>query len=189
MNQAFADQIFAAYNIPANARGSVVPVPGSQPINQNDANINGVEFAFQHFFGESGFGFQGNYTFVDGDVAINVAGDPGVDQFALEGLSDTANFTLMYEKYGFTARVSYNWRDEFLNQASRGGYRNPTFVNAFEEMDVNFSYDISDALAVSFEAINLTGEDLRTRSRTEVDYWFAQELHPRYLLGVRYKFN
>ena len=110
-------------------------------------------------------------------------------QFALEGLSDTANATLMYEKSGFTARVSYNWRDEFLNQASRGGFTNPTFVNAFEEFDVNLSYDITDALAVSFEAINLTGEDLRTRGRTNVDYWFIQELHPRYLLGARYKFN
>ncbi|HEY6123521.1 MAG TPA: TonB-dependent receptor [Steroidobacteraceae bacterium] len=189
LNQVFADQIFAAYNLQSNASDPLFQYQVSRPINQNDANIHGVEFAFQHFFGESGFGIQGNYTFVDGDVAINVAGDPGVDQFALEGLSDTANATLMYEKYGFTARISYNWRDEFLNQVSRGGYRNPTFVNAFEEIDLNLSYDINDALAVSFEAINLTGEDLRTRSRTDVDYWFAQELHARYLLGVRYKFN
>ena len=49
---------------------------------------------------------------------------------------------------------------------------------------MNLSYDINDALAVSFEAINLTGEDLRTRGRTNVDYWFIQELHPRYLLGL-----
>jgi TonB-dependent receptor len=189
LNQAFADQIFATYDIVPNGADPLFDFRVSQPLNQNDANIHGVEFAFQHFFGESGFGITGNYTFVDGDVGINVAGDPGVSQFALEGLSDTANATLMYEKYGFTARVSYNWRDEFLNQASRGGYTNPTFVNAFEEWDLNFSYDVTDALAVSFEAINLTGEDLRTRSRTNVDYWFIQELHPRYLLGARYKFN
>ncbi|HEU5134256.1 MAG TPA: TonB-dependent receptor [Steroidobacteraceae bacterium] len=189
LNQAFADSIFNAYDISPNGTDPLFNFRVQQPVNQNDANIHGVEFAFQHFFGESGFGFAGNYTMVDGDVGIDVAGDPGVSQFALEGLSDTANFTAMYEKYGFTARVSYNWRDEFLNQASRGGFTNPTFVDAYDELDVNISYDINDALAVSFEAINLTGEDYRTRARTEVAYWFIQELHPRYLLGMRYKFN
>jgi TonB-dependent receptor len=189
LSQTFADSIFANYNISANGSDPLMNFQVSRPINQHDANIHGAEFAFQHFFGESGFGLQGNYTFVDGDVGINVAGDPGVDQFALEGLSDTANATFIYENHGFSARLAWNWRDEFLNQASRGGYRNPTFVDAFREWDLNVSYDVSDSLSLSFEGINLTGEDLRTRSRESVDYWFAQELHPRYLLGARYKFN
>jgi TonB-dependent receptor len=191
LDQDFADEIMADpdLNVVGNSSDPLLEYRVSQPLNQNSANIHGVEFAFQHFFGESGFGISGNYTFVDGDVAINVAGDPGVSQFALEGLSDTANATLMYEKYGFTARVSYNWRDEFLSQASRGGYTNPTFADAFEEIDMNLSYDINDALAVSFEAINLTGEDYRTHARTKVQYWFIQEQQPRYLLGVRYKFD
>jgi TonB-dependent receptor len=189
LNQAFADQMFVTYDITPNAQDPLFDFRVSQPLNQHDANIHGVEFAFQHFFGGSGFGLQGNYTAVDGDVGINVAGDPGVSQFALEGLSDTANATFIYEKYGFSARLAWNWRDEFLNQASRGGFTNPTFVNAFKEWDLNVSYDVSDAISLSFEAINLTGEDLRTRGRTNVDYWFIQELHPRYLLGARYKFN
>jgi TonB-dependent receptor len=189
LDQAFADQIFAAYDIAPNASDPLFDFRVAQPVNQHDANIHGAEFAFQHFFGGSGFGLQGNYTVVDGDVGINVAGDPGVSQFALEGLSDTANATFIYEKYGFSARLAWNWRDEFLNQASRGGFTNPTFVNAFKEWDLNVSYDVNDSLSLSFEGINLTGEDLRTRGRTNVDYWFIQELHPRYLLGARYKFD
>jgi TonB-dependent receptor len=189
LNQAFADQIFATYDIIPNAQDPLFNYQVAQPLNQHEANIHGAEFAFQHFFGESGFGIQGNYTVVDGDVGVNVAGDPGVDQFALEGLSDTANATLMFEKFGFSARLAWNWRDEFLSQVSRGGYRNPVFVNAYKEFDLNVSYDINDAISVSFEGINLTGEDLRTRGRTNAEYWFIQELHPRYLLGARYKFN
>ena len=134
LNQAFADQIFATYDIAPNGIGSVVRLPVSSLSTRTSANIHGVEFAFQHFFGESGFGVSGNYTFVDGDVGINIAGDPGVTSSRSKGLSDTANASLMYEKSGFTARVSYNWRDEFLNQASRGGYTNPTFVDAFERI-------------------------------------------------------
>ena len=189
LNQAFADQIFATYDILPNASDPLFDFRVSTPINQEKANIHGVELAFQHFFGESGFGLQGNYTVVDGDVAFNNAGDPGVNQFALDGLSDTANATFIYEKYGFSARLAWNWRDEFLSGANRGGYTNPTYTDAYRQWDLNLSYDVSEALQVSLEAVNLTGEDVRTHGRAQIDYWFAQDLHPRYLLGARYKFN
>ena len=42
--------------------------------------------------------------------------NPYEEQFALLGLSDTANLTAIYEKYGFSARLAYNWRDTFLNE-------------------------------------------------------------------------
>jgi TonB-dependent receptor len=189
LNQAFADQIFATYDILPNASDPLFDFRVSTPINQEKANIHGVELAFQHFFGESGFGLQGNYTVVDGDVAFNDAGDPGVNQFALDGLSDTANATFIYEKFGFSARLAWNWRDEFLSGANRGGYTNPTYTDAYRQWDLNVSYDVSEALQVSLEAVNLTGEDVRTHGRAQIDYWFAQDLHPRYLLGARYKFN
>jgi TonB-dependent receptor len=189
LNQAFADQIFATYDILPDASDPLFQFAVARPINQQKANIHGVEFAFQHFFGESGFGLQGNYTVVDGDVGFNNAGDPGVDQFALLGLSDTANATFIYEKHGFSARVAWNWRDDFLEQTNRGGFRNPTYVEAFRQWDMNVSYDVNDQLQISLEAVNLTGEDVRTYGRAPIDYWFAQDLHPRYLLGARYKFN
>ena len=53
---------------------------------------------------------------------------PTADQFALLGLSDTANVTLIYENYGFSARLAYNWRGTYLSNNSRGGSRNPVFV-------------------------------------------------------------
>ena len=191
LNQAFADALYAnlAYDVLPEAADPLFQFGVSTPINQEDANIHGVEIAFQHFFGESGFGFSGNYTVVDGDVAFNNAGDPGIDQFALDGLSDTANATFIYEKFGFSARLAWNWRDDFLSQVNRGGYRNPTYTEQFKEWDLNVSYDVNDNLSFSLEAVNLTGEDVRTYGRTQVDYWFAQDLHPRYLLGARYKFD
>lgn len=189
LNQAFADQIFAAYDILPDASDPLFEYRVSTPINQEKANIHGVELAFQHFFGESGFGLQGNYTVVDGDVAFNNAGDPGVNQFALDGLSDTANATFIYEKHGFSARLAWNWRDEFLSGANRGGYTNPTYTDAYRQWDLNVSYDVNDRLQVSLEGVNLTGEDVRTHGRASIDYWFAQDLHPRYLLGARYKFK
>jgi TonB-dependent receptor len=188
-NQAFADVIFADYNILPNETDPLFEFQVAQPINQESASIHGIEFSFQHFFGESGLGIAGNYTMVDGDVEFDNAGNPGVDQFALLGLSDTANATLIFEKFGFSARLAYNWRDQFLEGTNRGGFRNPTYVDEFKQIDLNISYDVNDNISLSLEAVNLTGEDVRTFGRANIDYWFAQDLHPRYLLGARYKFD
>ena len=52
-------------------------------------------------------------------MAFDNAGDPNVNQFALLGLSDSANAVLMYEKFGFSVRLAYNWRDEYLSNNKR----------------------------------------------------------------------
>jgi TonB-dependent receptor len=189
LNQGIADQIFADYDILPNSSDPLFEFQVAQPINQESAKIHGLEFAFQHFFGESGLGIAANYTKVDGDVAFNNSGNPGIDQFALLGLSDTANATLIFEKFGFSARLAYNWRDSFLDGTNRGGFRNPTYVDEYKQIDLNVSYDVNDNLSVSLEGVNLTGEDIRSFGRQNIDYWFAQDLHPRYLLVARYKFD
>ena len=48
----------------------------SQPVNTETAKIDGIEVAWQHFFGDSGFGFQANATFVNGDVGYDLGADP-----------------------------------------------------------------------------------------------------------------
>jgi outer membrane receptor protein involved in Fe transport len=125
---------------------------------------------------------------VRGDVGFDIGANPNQDQFALLGLSDTANATLIYEKYGFSARVAYNWRDKFLQATNRGGSRNPVYVAPFGELDFNISYDVTSKLAISLEGINLTNESLRTYARDENELWYAQELDRRFLLGARYRF-
>ncbi|MES1199130.1 MAG: TonB-dependent receptor [Pseudomonadota bacterium] len=191
LDQTYADGIFALYDILPDSSDPLVNFEVTKPINQHQASIHGVEFAIQNFFGDTGFGVAASYTRVDGDVSIDVAADPSVDQFALQGLSNSANVTLIYEKYGFSGRLAYNWRDKFLQNANigAGGVRNPLFVAPFEEIDLNVSYDITPSMVVSFDGINLTGENIRTFGRAESNYWLIQELEPRYELGLRYKFN
>ena len=157
----------------------------SRPANTEDAVIDGWEIAGQHFFGETGFGIFANYTDVEGDISYNDASDEA--QFALTGLSDTANLTLIYEKYGISARLSYNWRDEFLVGIENGGLR-PRYVENYEQFDLNVSYAVTEDLSVSFEGINLDGEDQREHSRTSAQFLKLEILGPRYALGVRYRF-
>ena len=160
----------------------------NRPINQEEAKIHGWEIGGQYFFGDSGFGVLANYTKVNGDVAFDDAGPTNVDQFALTGLSDTANAVLMYEKFGISARVAWNWRDEFLSAANLGNSRNPRYVEAYQQFDLSVGYDFNDHLSVSFEAINLTGEDIRWHGRSDNQMFRLEDQSARYALGARYKF-
>jgi TonB-dependent receptor len=188
LNQAFVDQIVKAVDIIADNNDPLFTFNVNTPTNNKDAKIWGFEIAGEYFFGRTGFGVAGAYTHVRGNIGIDVAADPSVDQFALLGLSDTANATLIYDKNGISARLAYNWRDKFLSQTNRDGYHNPVFTKAYGQLDLNVSYDVTPRLAVSFEGINLTKEGVRTYGRSTNQIWFAQEGDARLLVGARYKF-
>ena len=188
-NQAFADAIFAAYDTHPNAADPLLISQVSQPLNTGKASVHGVELAFQHFFGHTGFGVQGSYTLVDGkNVSFNNSARPVESQFPLLGLSSTANFAVIYEKHGLSTRVTYNWRDSYLDNASVGSYNNPRYFAPYRQVDLNVGYDVNDKLQLSFEGINVTGQDLRSYGRAYSDFWLIQQLKPRYLIGARYKF-
>jgi len=177
--------------ISGNATDAPVLFTVTQPDNSETASLTGIEIAGQHFFGDTGFGIAASYTYVTGNDAadLDVTAPVGATQFALTGLSDTANVTGIYEKYGISARVSWNWRDSFLQSANRGGgFDTPIFVESFSQLDASVSYDVTDNITVSVEGINLTGEDFVTFGRSRSQVLFAQELAPRFLFGVRYNF-
>ncbi len=182
-----ADEFEAAYDILPNSDDPLMDFTVTKFVNNNKAKIDGFEFAVQHFFGETGFGVQANYTTVSGDISYDNNGDPEVTQFALVGLSDTANFILMYEKDEFQARIAYNWRDKYLNTQAQ--YINePGYTEEYAQIDFNVAYQVNEELSVFFEGINITGEDTRTHGRTSVQLWNLSEQEARYALGARYTF-
>ena len=188
LNRPFVQEMIDAVDIVADANDPLFNFYVSTPINNREGNIHGFEIQGQHFFGDTGFGISGSFTKVYGDVNVDRGSDPNEDVFALVGLSDSFNITGIYENYGFSARVAYNWRDKFLSGVNRGGTRNPVFVDAFGTLDVSVSYDLNDQIALSLEAINILSEPIRTYGRSERQLWSATELKPRILLGARYRF-
>ncbi|WP_337880940.1 TonB-dependent receptor [Rheinheimera sp.] len=159
------------------------------PSNGADSEvIDGLEFAVQHAFGETGFGVLANYTMVDsGRTYDNYL---LVDQPALIGLSDTANLVVFYENYGFQARVAYNWRDEFLNSRGQDTGANPRYTEAYSQIDASVSYDIPqvDGLTLYLEALNITDEYTRVHGRAKEQVLSLVETGPRYSFGARYTF-
>jgi len=180
--------IAAAYDLRPNADDPPWLVNVTRPVNNREAKIWGAEFAAQHFFGNSGFGVQANYTIVKGDVKFDNGADPSINQFALLGLSDSANVVAMYEKFGFTVRLAYNWRDEYLQNANVGCCRSPVYVEPYDQIDLSIGYQATEHLSFSLEGLNLTEEDVRWHGRTEKQVWFVEDQGARYALGARYKF-
>ena len=111
------------------------------------------------------------------------------DRWSPPAASASGAATGLYEKYGFSARLAYNWRDQYLSNTNRGSFRNPDYVEPYSQYDVSVSYNISNALTVSFEGLNLTGEDVRQHGRSPLQLWYLEEQGPRYQLGARYKFQ
>jgi TonB-dependent receptor len=160
-----------------------------RPVNQESAKIHGWELGGQYFFAQTGFGLQANYTIVKGDVGFNNNAPPGTTQFALLGLSDTANVVAIYEKYGITARLAWNWRDEFLAATNQNGSStNPYYVEPYDQLDLSVGYDFNESLSFQVEAVNLTGEDVRWHARSEKQVVRLEDQQPRFAVGVRYKF-
>jgi TonB-dependent receptor len=157
------------------------------PSNSEDAKIDGWEIAWQHTFGETGFGFVANATIVDGDVNYNNLSTD--EQFALPGLSDSANFIAFYDKYGFEVRLAYNWRDEFLTGVGHDSFgAQPRYIEEYFQWDLNASYSFMENYQVFLEAINITDEVLREHGRSDLDILNATQVGARYALGFRAKF-
>jgi len=188
--QAFHEAIFSEYDVTPVGTDPLIPFAVKSPTNSKTAEIYGFELASQHFFGETGFGYQFNYTTVEGDIGYENGSDPSEDQFALPGLSDTLNLVGIYEKDGLSARLAYNWRDSFLSQVNRsvGSTRNPEYTDSVEQLDLNVSYEFDSGVTVALDAINLTGEGQRKYGRNKNATFFVQELDPRYVFSARYTF-
>jgi iron complex outermembrane receptor protein len=163
----------------------------SQRVNGPDATVDGFEFAWQHVFGDTGFGFNANVTLVDTDKPYNRY-DISQSGFAVTGLADSANFVGFYDKNGFEVRVAANWRDEYLlqfgqNQNTGAFGAEPTFVNASLQIDLTTSYQLTDQLNVFFEALNVTNETMSTHGRFDNQLLDVFAYGRRYALGARFR--
>ena len=151
------------------------------PINQRETQVKGWEVMAQHSFGESGFGFQANYTIVDGNLNYDI--NLNEEQWVVPGMSDTANLVGFYDKNGLQVRFALNWRDQFLSSASR----DPLFVEEYYQLDMNMSYEINDQLSIFLEGINLTEEHQRIHGRSTYQLREFAIGHARYNFGLRYE--
>ncbi len=154
-----------------------------QPGNSDQtATLDGFEFAIQNNFWDTGFGVILNYTMVDSDTSYDNALRYTETQFAVTGVSDSANAVLFYDKGPLQARVAYNWRDEFLS----GFGLDPFYVEAYGQFDASASFEFNNGISVFVEGINILNEDRRGHMRNDQTTFFAAPGYARYAGGVRF---
>lgn len=162
----------------------------NSPENLDTRTVQGLEFAVQHLFGDSGFGVALNATFVDGDVDY----DPEVyaEQPVLPGLSDSANFQMFYDLDGLSVKATYSWRDNYLIGLGQAQGTNidtpPQYAKEYGQWDVSVNYDVTDNITIFFEGVNINNETEQGYGRYEEQFLFAREYGSRYAIGGRIKF-
>ena len=164
----------------------------SQQVNGPEATVRGVEIALQHTFGESGFGFFANATFVDTNEPYDPT-DITQSGFAVTGLANSANLVAFYDKNGFEFRAAVNWRDEYLlgfGQVQNTGAfgAEPTFVNQSTQIDLSTSYEVMQNVSIFAEALNITNETQSTHGRFDNMLLDVFAYGRRFTGGVRYRF-
>lgn len=131
----------------------------------------------------SGFGFIANYTRQTADVNtgfINIGETRAQNIFALQGYDavtnpvsreaatllnlskNSYNITVFYEKYGLQARARYTYRDAYRTDDLPGtsnvfdplGTRG--VAEARGQLNASVSYDLTENLVISLDAVNLT---------------------------------
>lgn len=179
----------------------------TQPVNASDGKLDGFELGFVYFPDYlpgilNGLGIQGSLTKLDSEQNIpqfNAAGDTIIGQDTSEffGVSDFSyNVTLAYDRAGLGMRLSYVWRDDFLNNNEAPLFANPIGIwrEAESSLDFQLNYDFNEQLAVSFDAVNLTEEVQRSYyafgdAGGPSMFNFGNTLISRqFALGVRWKY-
>ncbi len=172
--------------------GQLASFAVTQQVNGPDATVRGVELAWQQVFGDTGFGFQANATFVNTNRSYD---DKNISQtgFAVTGLANSANFVGFYDKGGFQFRTALNWRDKYLlqfgqNQNTGSFGAEPTFVDQSFQVDLTTSYDVNKHFSVFGEALNINNNQQSTHGRYDNQLLDVFDYGRRYTAGIRYRF-
>lgn len=153
--------------------------------NGETGSLTGLELALQKGW-DNGLGASLNYTYVTSD--IDRAMGSGASDCDYNGLSpNVLNLSGYYESDVWSARISYNYRDEFLVQCF-DVQGEPREREDFAQVDFSASYNINDTYQVFFEGVNIFDEERRDFSRFENRVLEYEDTGPRYTLGLRGSF-
>jgi iron complex outermembrane receptor protein len=132
-----------------------------QPVNaQGSYKVTGLELIAQLPLSAlhpalEGFGINSNYTMLDNSLTgasdLDIPTPP-------EGLADTTyNFTLYYENDRFDTRISYNYKDKYVEYIHLNMY--PVYRDAYGQVDIAIGYNLTDNIKLSLKGINITDEE------------------------------
>ena len=157
----------------------------TRPYNKEEGSVDGFEIVLQHLFEGTPYGVLLNATKISGgdaDVDRNLVGE----QFLLDGLGDSGNFSVFYEDDKHTARLALNYRGETV--AGFGNYDQPLFVEERMQIDASYQYRWDESTTLFIDAMNINDESTRLHARYEEMLFLSQDHGPVYKIGFRTNF-
>jgi iron complex outermembrane receptor protein len=148
----------------------------NQRSNGGGGHIEGVELTAQAPIW-NGFGVQANYTF---SHAKTQSGDP-----LPENSKHTVNLTGYYENDKLSARLAYTYRSKFFITFDRA---TPLNQASLSSLDGQLSYNVTDNVTLTFDAINITNEKIEQYSGDTFRPRAIYDNGRQYYAGVRFKF-
>lgn len=188
-------------NIPAgllNEDGEAVKYEIKKPINAYDANLLGIELAYQRDFGFiaptlKSVGFYGTYTYtysstknyefehrtIDNTEEIKMSGSP----------THTANMSLYYEDKGLSMRLSYNYASDFVDEFGTTAQLD-RYYDKVNYLDLNAGYTFGSKFKTTIyaEANNLLNQPLRYYQGSEERTMQVEYYGVRFNAGVKFQF-
>lgn len=156
--------------------GVTVPIVFNGDLNQDEADIEGLEVAYTQFYDFlpsvfGNLGLQANYTYIDAttnapEPNVNPE-DPNFDfertfRFGIEdflGLSEhSANIIGIYQDEKLEMRLAYNWRSEYLSSYRDFVTGNPIYQQATGYLDGSIKYDFTENFQLRAQIANITNE-------------------------------
>ena len=156
----------------------------SQPQNAGNANLFGVELAYQRDFGFitpalKCLGFYGTYTYSHSRVKdFNFEGRENESGLSLPGSPEhTANLSLYFEKKGLNMRLSYNFASDFIDEMGQSSFYDRYYDKVgYMDFNANYTFGKKFKTTIYAEANNLLNQPLRyyqgTKNRTaQAEYY------------------
>ncbi|MBL08141.1 MAG: hypothetical protein CML96_03660 [Rhodobiaceae bacterium] len=165
--------------------------------NGKDGQLQGIEIALiarldnyiEGFF--SGFGIETNLALIDSEYTT-----PEGLKFNLPGQSDTNySLSLFYEDYGFSARLTYRYRDRWLDETETGavfGLDSGVYWAHQMRLDAALRYDLEELTgyqaSIFLDVNNITDEADVRYSGHEWNPNQVEAYGRRMLGGIRFAF-
>lgn len=130
----------------------------SQPKNGEKAELYGVELNLIRSFQGlpapfDGFGFAGNLTLQHSSAETGIDYRKGRPIWLINTPNILYNAALTYQKYGFEAKISYNYRGKFIESLRDNAV--DKWVQHNRSVDLHTRYNINEHLAFDFDVGNL----------------------------------
>lgn len=160
-------------------------------LNGSNGKLYGLELNYQQSFRSlpspfDGLGVSGNLALLDGEFDT-----PARKGAPFPGTSKTVvNTSVSYEKYGLSARLSYQWRDDWADTLGGLGLGSggDEYRKAYGNLDLTLRYALTKNLTLFADASNLTDETYIAYEGDTDHPSEVEQIGRRFMAGVRFNF-